>query len=205
MPEDEPRDWETLRADIAGAAAGAVNVGGSALEVAAAVLSVIDEECVRALCAEHVNKTMLRSMDFRNGAALELQPARDMVAYWVGAARALLDGAENYSETRVDFGIPEDPQRYSFVVQKAGKLTPHEARRQAEADLEELRARSFTEADVKPCRHCGGPLIPCRRGTDLPVCKGWLHAAWLSMVIGAHYCEGRSVKPSGEPREECSR
>lgn len=63
-------------------------------------------------------------------------------------------------------------------------------------------AGAFTEADVKPCRLCGGPLIPCRSGHDLPVCKGWKHAAWLSMPIGAHYCEGRSVNPSGEPGEE---
>lgn len=65
------------------------------------------------------------------------------------------------------------------------------------------KAWAFTEADVKPCRHCGGPLIPCRPGHDLPVCKGWKHAAWLSMgPIGPHYCEGRSVNPSGEPKEE---
>lgn len=62
------------------------------------------------------------------------------------------------------------------------------------------RAGAFTEADVKPCRHCGGPLIPCRPAHEMPVCKGWKHAAWLSMgPVGPHYCEGRSVNPSGEP------
>lgn len=61
---------------------------------------------------------------------------------------------------------------------------------------------AFTEADIRPCRHCGDPLIPCRPGHQIPVCKGWKHAAWLPLQIGAHYCEGRSIRPSGEPREE---
>jgi hypothetical protein len=141
MPDDEPRDWEELRSDTVRAVRKALSVDLPDAELAAdAVLSVIDEEMVRALCAEHVSNTMIRSMDFRNGAALELQPARDLVAYWVGASRALLDGAENYSETTVEFGIPEDPQRYSFVVQKVGKLSPHEARRRAEAERDEMHA-----------------------------------------------------------------
>jgi Ftsk gamma domain len=51
-----------------------------------------------------------------------------------------------------------------------------------------------------PCRHCGGKLVRCAGRPELPVCKGWKHAAWLSMgPIGSHYCEGRSVNPSGEP------
>lgn len=32
-------------------------------------------------------------------------------------------------------------ERYVFTVQRAGKTTPHEARRRAEAELEQLRAR----------------------------------------------------------------
>lgn len=103
------------------------------------ILEVFDEEAVNRLCDDHIKNTYLKSMEFRNGATMDIQPARELVAAWVGAARALLEGAENYSETRVDFGIPEDPQRYAFVVQKAGKLTPHEARRKAEADLERLQ------------------------------------------------------------------
>lgn len=139
MP-DEPRDWEALRSDAIRAAREVTGDDDLAEQVTDAVLSVVDEETVRALCAEHIKNTMIRSMDFRNGAHLELQPARDMIAYWVGAARVLLDGAENYSETTCEFGIPEDAQRYSFVVQKADKLTPHEARRKAEAERGELRA-----------------------------------------------------------------
>jgi hypothetical protein len=140
---DEPRDWEALRSDSITAVREAVKLSGPKAAAAVdAVLAVIDEETVRALCAEHIKNTMIRSMDFRNGANLEFETARDLVPYWVAAARPLLDGAENYSETTVEttFSISEDPQRYSFVVQKAGKLTPHEARRQAEAERDRLAA-----------------------------------------------------------------
>ena len=54
-----------------------------------------------------------------------------------------------------------------------------------------------------PCRHCGNTLVRCSQPHAVPVCKGWKHAAWLSMgPVGPHYCEGRSVNPSGEPRED---
>lgn len=136
---DEARDWEQLRSDAIREARKVTGDVQLAEAVTDAILSVVDEETVRRLCDDHIKRTNLRSMSFRNGATLAIEPAREMAAYWVGAARALLEGAENYTETRVDFGIPEDPQRYSFVVQKAGKLTPHEARRRAEAECAELR------------------------------------------------------------------
>lgn len=60
-------------------------------------------------------------------------------------------------------------------------------------------------ANAPGCRHCGGMLVRCDPSHDFPVCKGWKHAAWLSMgPVGPHYCEGRSVNPSAEPREEAS-
>lgn len=52
------------------------------------------------------------------------------------------------------------------------------------------------------CRHCFGPIIPCEPAHQMPVCLGWKHTAHLSQVIGAHYCEGRSVNPSAEPEED---
>jgi hypothetical protein len=55
-------------------------------------------------------------------------------------------------------------------------------------------------AETSTCRHCGGELIRCDPPHDMPACLGWKHAAWLSMgPVGPHYCEGRSVSPSGEP------
>jgi hypothetical protein len=75
--------------------------------------------------------------------------------------------------------------------------------------LEDLRAAGVvTGPDARgqwrflgtPCRHCGGKLVRCAHLGEMPVCKGWRHATWLSMgPIGPHYCEGRSINPSGEP------
>lgn len=144
MPDrdDEPRDWEQLRSDAIRAVCEALNTGTPAAAPAVdAVLSVIDEETVRALCAEHIKNTGIRSMEFRDGATMQFKAARELAAHWVGASRALLEGADNYSETTMTFGIPEDfPNRYSFVVQRVGKLTPHEARRKAEAERDEALA-----------------------------------------------------------------
>lgn len=78
--------------------------------------------------------------------------------------------------------------------------------------LEDLHAAGVvTEADSRghrrflgtPCRHCGGKLVRCASLCAVPVCKGWKHADWLPMgPVGPHYCDGRSVNPSGEPEEE---
>lgn len=97
------------------------------------------------------NQTALKGMTVDEGAlVLELGPPRELVIAWVDAARKMLGDAENYSETRVDF--PRESfsmevkavgefERYVFTVQRAGKITPHEARRAAEAEVEQLRAR----------------------------------------------------------------
>lgn len=140
MTTDEPRDWETLRSDAISAAREVTGDDDLAEQVTDAVLSVIDEEATRRYCETIIEATRIKSMDFSNGAVMEIVPARDAVLGWVGAARALLDDAPNYSETVMEFGIAEDPQRYAFTVQKIGKLTPHQARQRAEAERDELRA-----------------------------------------------------------------
>lgn len=140
MP-DEPRDWETIRSDAITAVREALKTSNPKAAAAAdAVLSVVDEECVNRLAAEFIASTKLRSMDFTNGAKMEMEPAREAAALWVGAARGLLDGAENYSEISMEVKAGGDYQRYAFICQKVGKLTPHEARRRAEAERDELRA-----------------------------------------------------------------
>lgn len=138
---DEPRDWEALRADAITAVREALKISAPKAGLAAdAVLSVVDEECVNRLAAQFIADTKLRSMEFRDGARMEMEPAREAAALWVGAARGLLDGAENYSEISMEFKVAGDYQRYAFTCQKVGKLTPHEARRKAEAERDELRA-----------------------------------------------------------------
>jgi hypothetical protein len=144
MADDEPRDWEQLRSDAIRAVGRALedaerveNVAETATD---AVLSVIDEETVRAVCAEIIKETYIKSMDFRDGAAMEIEPSRLAAYNWVGAARGLLGDAPNYAEATMQFGIAEDPQRYVFTVRKADGMTPHEARRKAERERDDALA-----------------------------------------------------------------
>jgi len=83
----------------------------------------------------------------------------------------------------------------AIEAQPAGSSAAHLARVALEAAV-------LSGAAV--CRHCRGVLVRCDPKHQFPACEGWKHVAWLSMPIGAHYCQGRSVNPSGEPvtREE---
>lgn len=97
------------------------------------------------------DQTALKGMTVEEGAlVLELGPPRELVIAWVDAARKMLGGAVNYSETRIDFpteavsmevSAAGEFERYVFTVQRAGKVTPHEARRAAEAEAERLHTR----------------------------------------------------------------
>lgn len=158
---DEPRTWEQIRADaVAAVRAARPRQTADIIDI---VLSVCDEETVRRLSAKLIAETGLRAMEFRDGASMDLEPARDAVAVWVGIARGMLGAAPNYSETRIDYGLEDPPgyemtvklagefDRYVFRLQRAGKLTPHEARMQAEqraetAETELARIRGILAA-----------------------------------------------------------
>lgn len=101
-----------------------------------------DEEARERWVRKQLDETGLKAMDFRNGMAMELEPAREMVACWVGAARAMLGDAPNYSETPVEMEVKvgESPERFAFILQRVGKVTPHQARQQAEQRVLELEA-----------------------------------------------------------------
>jgi hypothetical protein len=122
-------------------------------EDAAAVLrpvieAVLTEAAAERFIADQLAKTGLKALDFRNGMSMEVEPARELVALWVGAARAMLGDAPNYSETRVEIpvemvvGVAEDPQRYAFTLQRVGRLTPHEARLRAEKERDAAQAEA---------------------------------------------------------------
>jgi hypothetical protein len=102
-----------------------------------------DEEARERWITKQLDETGIRSMDFRNGIDMELAPARDMVAQWVGAARAMLGDAENYTETPIEMTVKvaEEPERYAFVLQRVGKLTPHQARQAAEERAEHAESQ----------------------------------------------------------------
>lgn len=119
-----------------------------------AVELLLHEEASQQWIDEQMEKTRIKSMDFREGVEMELEPAREMAAAWVAAARALLMGGENYSESTyvekeedlpkvsysMDVSIAELPERYTLTVQRVapGKLTPHEARQRAEGERDRI-------------------------------------------------------------------
>jgi hypothetical protein len=118
-----------------------------------AVMAEIEQEAIDRMAAQFVDETRIRSMDFRNGARMDVQPAREIVAGWVAAARTMLGDAPNYCETEIDYGLADPPgyemtvglggeaERYVFRVQRRGKLTPHQARQLAEKRAELAEAK----------------------------------------------------------------
>jgi hypothetical protein len=114
-------------------------------------MAVVDDEALDRMANKLLEETNLRAMDFRNGMAMEIEPAQALAANFVGAARAMLGDAPNYSETPVEMRTelaadPDQPatwEKFAFIVQRIGpgKLTPHEAHKAAEQRAE----RSETE------------------------------------------------------------
>lgn len=150
MP-DEAREWAEVRAAAICAVREALRTTRAAEALADAVLAVCDEEAVSRMADEFVNETRIKGMDFRNGAHMDLVSSETLVANWVAAARGWFDEhpAPNYTETEVSFDddkmameakIAGEFERYVFILQRVGpgKLTPHEARKKAEAEVERL-------------------------------------------------------------------
>ena len=110
---------------------------GVSLDIAVGVL----EPLIRERHAEELaDQTRLRSMEFRDGKLhLELEPAHEIACALVASARTILDDAENYTE--LTFEASDGGERYVLTLQRPGKLTPHEARVQAEAERDALRAQ----------------------------------------------------------------
>ncbi|MFE9099768.1 hypothetical protein [Actinomadura geliboluensis] len=109
----------------------------------------LEAEGVDKMAERLLEETSVRALQIREGKAeLEVEPARELAAIWVGVARTMLNGGENYSETPVEFevGLAGERDRYVLIVQRLGKLTPHEARglaedRAAKAEREAERLR----------------------------------------------------------------
>lgn len=137
-----------------------------AAEQAAAEL---EAEGVERMADRFMEQTKIRAMEIRGGMDLDLEPARELVALWVGAARGMLGDAPNYTETPIEAPTDNDPKvsmevklageidRYAFVLQRVGKVTPHQARMQAEerADRAEEEAAQLRE-EISRLRAQGG-------------------------------------------------
>ena len=108
--------------------------------LAGTALAILDDDACNRYAEQVVNETHLKAIDFRNGMAMELEPSRDMVAAWVGAARGMLGDAPNYTETPIEMEVKvgESPESFVFILQRVGKLTPHQGRLRAEARVAEL-------------------------------------------------------------------
>jgi len=117
-------------------------LGPFRFDLADAALEVLDDHTQQRLIDDMMERTRIRDLDFRNGVNLEIQAAREVASLYVAAARTMLGDAENYSETPVSFTVKvaESPEEYVLIVQRAGKLTPHQARRNAEAERDEALA-----------------------------------------------------------------
>jgi len=121
----------------------ATDIGGNAADTLRPVIAaLLDEAASRQWIQKHLDEIGIRSADFRNGVEMQMEPARELLAHWVAAARTMLGDAPNYTETRVsmDIKVAESPEIYTLVVQRHGPgvLTPHEARQHAEARVAEL-------------------------------------------------------------------
>jgi hypothetical protein len=102
----------------------------------------LTEAAAQEWLASQMEKTRLRSLEYANGAAMELRPAEETAAMWVGICRGLLQNAPNYSETQVGLDgkivmetrLSGSSEIFTVTVQRHGpeKLTPHEARVKAE-------------------------------------------------------------------------
>lgn len=155
-----------------------------------------DQEAAQALA----DQTLMRDLTVKDGAVnLDLIPPREIAAIWVHCAVGMLGDAPNYSETPVDMpqvSMEISPagsvERYALIVQRVGKLTPHEARQQAEeraAAAEQEAARLQGVID----RHDEGIMPVCegymaeraQRAEAALADLNWLIAAGVHVTIGA--------------------
>jgi hypothetical protein len=131
-------------------------LGPLRLDLADAALAVIEDEGVERVADRLMADMRLRSMEIRGGTFdMDITEAREMAALYVGMARSMLGDAENYTETRVDFPkakveftvkVAEEVESYVLTVQRAWKLTPHEARKRAEVERDMWKRAAEAEA-----------------------------------------------------------
>lgn len=140
MPDNPDRALAVLAADAlqdaCPAAYSALGKGSKRRAAMTQVVSaVLEEASAQQWIQKQLDETGIRSMDFRNGIDMEMEPAKELLGRWVAAARTMLGDAPNYAETvAMDIKVAESPERYSLVVQRLapGALTPHRARQLAE-------------------------------------------------------------------------
>ena len=76
----EPRDWPQVRLAAGDAVTAPTGAPHAATPIADAVLAVCGEEAVSRMATEIAATTRLKSIGFRDGMRIELEPARELVA-----------------------------------------------------------------------------------------------------------------------------
>lgn len=146
------------------------------------------DEAVEKYATDMAERARIWSMEIRGGTFnLSLEDAQEMCAAYVATARTMLGDAENYSETRVDFPkgnaelevkLAGELDRYVLTVQRAGKLTPHEARVKAEEERDAARAEL---AALKPRDAEWGYGLDA---SDVKLCGTMVHAYERARTLG---------------------
>jgi hypothetical protein len=104
-----------------------------------AMLDVFESKTAEQYGVDIAGQTRLRELAYRDGTLhMELDAAHEIMIALVAAARTILGDAQNYVE--MELKSAESLDRFVLTIQRAGKLTPHEARLKAEAERDALRA-----------------------------------------------------------------
>lgn len=129
----------------------------SAADAQIAAEALLDDAVAQRWVTEQMAQVGIKAAEFREGTmTMDLEPAREMVAMWVGACRGLIGVGPNYSETiltdrvdhlanrgdKVEMGVKvaESTDKYIITVQRDAfdAVTPHEARVRAEKQRDDL-------------------------------------------------------------------
>jgi len=157
MTDQEARGFPAMREDAIAQVRAIKGVGTKAEQVVDIVLALFDEEAVARHADRLLADTRIRAMDFRKGMSMDLAPAQELTALWVGAARGMLGDAPNYVEGVAEFpppgadltvGLAGQGERFVYRIERAGKITPHQARRNAEAALDRARVAGLIAVDL---------------------------------------------------------
>lgn len=129
----------------------------SSADAQAVIESVLQDAVAQRWITEQMSQIGIRSAEYRNGVTqMDLEPARELVALWVGVCRGMIGEGPNYSETvltdrvdhlasagdKIEMGVKvaEAPDKYIITVQRDafGTITPHEGRQRAEKQRDDL-------------------------------------------------------------------
>lgn len=197
-------DNPTAPPDVAELYAAAGIEPGTAIRAAADHIAHLIAENKR-LADEIARQTLLAGMTIDRGATqIDVVPTREVVINWVLAARDMLGDAVNYIETvaalppSVEFGIGTAGERFVVIIQRAGRLSPHQARLRAEHArdqiLDTLRARADQEDGTAAALQADADADPTVRAihrTDAATHTAT--ATWIRRLLD-------EVRPSNHPR-----